>query len=453
MKPPSRRAAACGFQTWYLLLPRGDRRPQPEAASIGESIFDCLIFFSGDSGIRRPRPSVSSVRVSGTRGRRPGQAVAGRADRLGLSSRSGPCGRLRVPRLWVAETRRRPRPAAFRPPTPVICRCVATDYVTCPARELDVLRTPTTPRRDRVLRLRHQLVVSGAHTTATNDLADRALIAALPTPTPPDAPVLLVHRLASSRCHRHSSPAAGHDAARLVGRHPQRPAPCRPLATEPHMRTDASRRTVGLGYPIGASTVWTILPPGSTPHPANRTAWTESCARSARHLPAPFPPRPIALRRCYAFFVIDRHPLVHILVSPLPDGAWLTRSPQPAQGLGDTAAALRSSSETRRQSRNLRRLHRHHVRIIKTPFKRRVPRDRLNASRSLRRNSRRAPDRQPAHSAAVLTSTSPLHDHLRTAHSAKPLPTTTPPPTNSNHRFRRRDRLDGCSTIPASRMT
>jgi hypothetical protein len=108
----------------------------------------------------------------------------------------------------------------------------------------------------------------------------------------------------------------------------------------------------GLGYQIGASTVWKILhTPGSTPPRRTGPAWTQFLGTQAQAILAcdMFHLDTITLHRLYAFFVIEHATRrVHILgVTAHPNGAWLTQLARNlVMDLDDTSGASDSSSVT-----------------------------------------------------------------------------------------------------------
>src|SRR4051794_37772458 len=205
-----------------------------------------------------------------------------------------------------------------------------------------VLRTRSdTTKEIEILVLRHQLAVLQRRTPRPRtNWTDRALIAALTRLLPkPRRLGLLVTPATILRWHR-----------QLIARRwtTQQTRPGRPaipigvralvirLATE--NPTWGYRRVhgelAGLGYQIGASTIWTILQTRGI-DPSTRRAgpsWTEFLRTQAHALLACdlFHLDTITLRRLYAFFVIEHATRrVHVLgVTAHPTGAWRWQSPR-----------------------------------------------------------------------------------------------------------------------------
>jgi putative transposase len=189
-----------------------------------------------------------------------------------------------------------------------------------------------------ILVLRHQLVVLQRGSTRPRmSWADRALIAALTRLLPTrrrlgllvtPATILRWHRRLVSR--RWTTPPAPH------GR-PAIPAGLRALAIRlaTENPTWGYRRIhgelAGLGYQIGASTIWKILHrAGIDPSPRRAgPSWTEFLKAQAHAILSCdlFHLDTITLHRLYGFFVIEHATRrVHILgVTAHPTGAWLTQ--------------------------------------------------------------------------------------------------------------------------------
>ena len=195
-----------------------------------------------------------------------------------------------------------------------------------------VLRTRSdTTKEIEILVLRHQLAVLQRRTPRPRiNWPDRAFIAALTRLLPPRRQVgLLVTPATILRWHQ-----------RLVSRHwttqparsgrPAIPAGLRALAPTWGYRRVHGELT-GLGYQIGASTIWNILHnAGIDPSPRRSgPTWTEFLRAQAHGILACdlFHLDTITLHRLYAFFVIEHATRrVHILgVTAHPTGAWLTQ--------------------------------------------------------------------------------------------------------------------------------
>ena len=202
-----------------------------------------------------------------------------------------------------------------------------------------VLRTRSDTTKDiEILVLRHQLAVLRRRTPRPRmTWTDRALIAALTRLLPVRRRLgLFVTPATILRWHRQLVARRWTTQPARPGR-PAIPAGLRALvvrlATE--NPTWGYRRIhgelAGLGYQIGASTIWTILhSAGIDPSPRRAgPSWTEFLRAQAHAILACdlFHLDTITLHRLYAFFVIEHATRrVHILgVTAHPTGAWLTQ--------------------------------------------------------------------------------------------------------------------------------
>ena len=190
-----------------------------------------------------------------------------------------------------------------------------------------------------ILVLRHQLAVLQRRTPRPRiNWSDRAVIAALarllPNSSPPRIPGHTSHDPALAPATR--PPPLDHPAHAPAGR-PAIPAGVRALIVRlaSENPTWGYRRVhgelAGLGYQIGASTVWKILTAAGI-DPAPRRAgptWAQFLRAQAHGILACdlFHLDTITLHRLYAFFVIEHATRrVHILgVTAHPTGAWLTQ--------------------------------------------------------------------------------------------------------------------------------
>ena len=214
----------------------------------------------------------------------------------------------------------------------------------------------------------------------------------------------------------------------------------------------------GLGYQIGASTVWTILHSAGI-DPSMRRAgpsWTEFLRAQALAILACdlFHLDTITLRRLYAFFVIEHASRrVHILgVTAHPTGAWLTQQARNlAMDLDHAARRFRflirdrDAEFTAAFDAVFTAID---VRIIRTPIQ--APRANAIAERFIGSVRRELLDRilitNQRHAAAMLTryaehyNNHRPHRTLGQAAPLRPLPQRTTSDTNT---VRRHDRLGG----------
>jgi putative transposase len=189
-----------------------------------------------------------------------------------------------------------------------------------------------------ILVLRHQLAVLNRRTPRPRmDWADRALIAAFARRLPrhrrsgllaTPATILRWHRRLAARYWTTSYGQPGRPPVPAGWR-----APAVRLATE--NPTWGYRRVhgelAGLGYQIGASTVWKILQAAGVDPSSRRSgpSWRQFLRAQAHAILACdlFHIDTITLTRLYAFFVVEHATRqVHILgVTAHPTGAWLTQ--------------------------------------------------------------------------------------------------------------------------------
>jgi len=214
----------------------------------------------------------------------------------------------------------------------------------------------------------------------------------------------------------------------------------------------------GLGYRIGASTVWTILhATGIDPAP-RRTGplWSQFLRAQAHAILACdlFHLYTITLHRLYAFFVIEHATRrVHILgVTAHPTGAWLTQQARNlVMDLDDAGRRFRFLVRDRDAKFNAAFdavFTSIDFRIIKTPV--RAPRANAIAERFVGSIRRELLDRtliiNQRHAAAVLAE---YQDHYnshrphRTLGQAAPLRALPQRTTSESNTVRRRDRLGG----------
>jgi putative transposase len=329
-----------------------------------------------------------------------------------------------------------------------------------------VLRTRSDTTKDiEILVLRHQLVVLQRCSPRPRiGWPDRALIAALTRLLPTHRRLgMLVTPTTILRWHRRLITRRWTIQPARSGR-PGIPAGLRALAVRLATENPSwgYRRIhgelAGLGYQIGASTIWTILHnAGIDPSPRRAGAtWTEFLRAQANGILACdlFHIDTITLQRLYAFFVIEHTTRrVHILgVTAHPTGAWLTQ------------LARNLTMDLDDAGRRLRFLIRNHdakfsatfdavftadkIQIIKTPV--RAPRANAIAERFVGTIRRELLDRiliiNQRHATAALRQYE-LHYNghrpHRTLGQAAPLRPLPHRPSTEIPNVRRRDRLGG----------
>jgi transposase InsO family protein len=322
-----------------------------------------------------------------------------------------------------------------------------------------------TSKEVEILVLRHQLaVLRRRHSRPRLSWADRAVIAALTRLLPtPRRLGLLVTPSTILRWHRELVARRWTTQPVRSGR-PAIPAGLRAivirLATE--NPTWGYRRIhgelAGLGYRIGASTVWTILrAAGMDPSPRRAgPSWAQFLRAQAHAILACdfFHLDTLTVRRLYAFFVIEHATRrVHILgVTPHPTGAWLTQQARNlAMDLEDAGRRFRFLVRDRDAKFTAAFdavFTATDIRILRTPV--RAPRANAIAERFVGSVRRELLDRiliiNQRHAAVVLSEYAE-HYNNRRPHRAlgqaaplRPLPQRT---TSATTGVRRRDRLGG----------
>ena len=328
------------------------------------------------------------------------------------------------------------------------------------------LRVRSDPSKEiEILVLRHQLAVLQRRTPRPRmSWTDRALIAALTRLLPMRQRLgLLVTPATILRWHRQLIARRWTTTPARPGR-PAIPAGLRTLvirlATE---NPNWGYRRIhgelaGLGYRIGASTVWTILHrAGIDPSPRRAgPSWAQFLRTQAQSILACdlFYLDTITLHRLYAFFVIEHATRrVHMLgVTAHPTGAWLTQQARNlCMDLDDASRRFRfliRDRDTKFTAAFDAVFTAIDVRVIKTPA--RAPRANGIAERFVGSVRRELLDRilitNQRHAAAVLTEYSQHYNshrpHRTLGHAAplRPLPQRTRSATNT---VRRHDRLGG----------
>jgi transposase InsO family protein len=329
-----------------------------------------------------------------------------------------------------------------------------------------VLRTRSdTTKGIEILVLRHQLAVLQRRTPRPRmSWTDRALIAALTRLLPVRRRLgLLVTPATILRWHRQLIARRWTTQPVRPGR-PAIPAGLRALVLRLAIEnpTWGYRRLhgelAGLGYRIGASTVWKILNHAGI-DPSTRRAgpsWTEFLRAQAHAILACdfFHLDTITLRRLYAFFVIEHATRrVHILgVTAHPTGAWLTQQARnllmDVDDAGSRFRFLIRDRDAKFTAAFDAVFTAADIRIIKTPV--RAPRANAIAERFVGSARRELLDRtliiNQRHAATVLDeykhhyNSHRPHRGLGQAAPLRPLPQPT---TSATTGVRRRDRLGG----------
>jgi putative transposase len=214
----------------------------------------------------------------------------------------------------------------------------------------------------------------------------------------------------------------------------------------------------GLGYQIGASTVWSILQrAGIDPAPRrDGPSWRQFLRVRARGILATdfFCVDTLLLQRLYVLFVVEHATRrVHLLgVTPNPTGAWLAQQARNfLMDLGDRAAeftVLIRDRDSKFTGMFDAIFASEAIRILRTPV--RAPRANAIAERWIGIVRRELLDRMLIvnrhHLTAVLTEyVAHFNDHRphRALNQAAPLRSLPPPASPSQLCLRRRDLLDG----------
>jgi putative transposase len=329
-----------------------------------------------------------------------------------------------------------------------------------------VLRTRSNAAKEiEILVLRHQLaVLQRLRPRPRINWTDRAVIAALGRLMPaPRRLGLLVTPATILRWHRHFVRRRWTTRRRPSGR-PAIPAGVRALilrlATENPMwgYRRVHGELAGLGYQIGASTVWKILNTAGI-DPAPRRAgptWPQFLRAQAQAILAcdVFHLDTITLHRLYAFFVIEHATRrVHILgVTAHPTGTWLTQLARNLlMDLDDAGRHFRflirdrDSKFTAAFDAVFTAID---IRIVKTPV--RAPRANAIAERFVGTIRRELLDRlliiNQRHAAAVLREFECHYNRHRPHRTLDQTAPSRPRPHHAPtgiHKIRRRDRLGG----------